>query len=306
MGGASCAGVDSLQMSNPELVHCLRQRVDSCTPTAVVRFGDGELLLLEAAADNAKSMQAAKTHVKGQTGLMPSSDTVLEIKAALEHAHNEADVLGVLAHDLRTGRRWIPADRLDAMCCARITAGRPPAALAGSLLNHAILAELPGLLGNRPLSVISCRDVRPVIEDQWKLDDVAVFQVPSQYRTRRVDGTYEATMYDISIWPNVHDRIRSELSVRERGEVFLVGAGLFGKDLCIQIRDQGGIALDMGSALDHIAGKVTRGAMRLVFDLYEDGLPIPDIATKLENRLDAPVDRDQLRDFIDTVSRYMQ
>ena len=40
---------------------------------------------------------------------------------------------------------------------------------------------------------------------------------------------------------------------------FLVGAGIFGKDLCIRIRELGGIALDMGSCLDLMAGKVTRG-----------------------------------------------
>jgi hypothetical protein len=52
--------------------------------------------------------------------------------------------------------------------------------------------------------------------------------------------------------------LEKRLAVRSRGEVFLVGAGLFAKHLCITIRDQGGIAIDIGSSLDAMAGKTTR------------------------------------------------
>lgn len=50
-------------------------------------------------------------------------------------------------------------------------------------------------------------------------------------------------MHGVRIWPDVHVRLRSELTVREPGEVFLVGAGVFGKDLCVRVRDRGGASL---------------------------------------------------------------
>lgn len=49
------------------------------------------------------------------------------------------------------------------------------------------------------------------------------------------------------------------LEVRVPGEVLLVDAGLFGKALCVHMRDRDGIALEMGSVLDKPAGKATVG-----------------------------------------------
>jgi hypothetical protein len=182
----------------------------------------------------------------------------------------------------------------------------PAAALASCYLNHEILAALPALLAKRRVSVISCRDVKPVVEEMWDLDDVAVYQMPSHYGVRNVDGAYEAAMHDVPIWPDAHHRVRSELTVRERGEVFLVGAGLFGKDLCIDVRDRGGIALDMGSALDHIAGKLPRDVMRSVFELHAAGMPACDISDYLRAHFGVQVDHERVREFNDTVSPYIR
>ena len=100
------------------------------------------------------------------------------------------------------------------------------------------------------------------IQADYGVQDVRVFQVPSQYITRKVDDEYEAALHGVPIWPAFYERLHAELTVRRRGEVFLVGAGLFGKGLCIRVRELGGIALDLGSCLDGMADKVTRGVNR--------------------------------------------
>jgi hypothetical protein len=41
--------------------------------------------------------------------------------------------------------------------------------------------------------------------DEWGLEDVAVYQVPSQHSARDVDGAYERAM-QVPIWPDAHDR----------------------------------------------------------------------------------------------------
>jgi hypothetical protein len=173
--------------------------------------------------------------------------------------------------------------KLAAVYAERLAAGRRPAILAQSLLSHEVVDRLPELLRGRRVSVISCRNVKPVLEADWGLDDVVVYQVPSQHAMRDVDGAYESALHGVPIWPDAHSRIRSELTVRERGEVFLVGAGLFGKDLCIRVRDLGGIALDLGSALDRVAGKITRGPRRRILDLYAGGMSVEDIAAQLQD-----------------------
>ena len=141
----------------------------------------------------------------------------------------------------------------------RLAGGRQPAYVSHCLLNNPLRDALPELLsGQRHVSVISCRDVKQRIEEDYGVASVRVFQTPSQYIMRNVDGDYEVRLHDVPMWPEMFDWLRKELTVRHRGEVFLIGAGIIGKALCIHVRDLGGIALDLGSTLDGIAAKITR------------------------------------------------
>lgn len=289
------------RMPSDRLEAWLRRQIASRRPAAVVRFGDGEERLLDADAGDSGSLARANGQLRKQTGRDYPRDAVLEVKAAVEHAYREADVLGI--HDAVP----VLSDDNDTHVLAaryreRVAAGRPPA-VADAKVNHALLGALPDLLAGRRVSVISCRDVRPIMESQWGLEDVAVHQVPSQHVCRDLDGAYEAAMHGAAIWPDVHHRIASDLTVREPGEVFLIGAGVFGKDLCIRVRERGGIALDMGAALDHMTGKLTRVAMRQIMELHAAGASVPEIATSIGR---PPADHDGIAKFIDIVSRYVR
>lgn len=268
-------------LSKPEFASWLRERIEDRDPAAVVRFGDAEARLLTTEPDDAAAVDATAQKLKRETGLSFSPASVSELKASMDFAYDEAEVLGIrfVRAFLQGHKEWMA--KLFDLYRERVAAGRCPAILAHCMLGHDILDELPSLLTGRRVSVISCRNVRSVLESDWGLSDVAVYQVPSQYATRDVDGAYEASLHEAAIWPDVHAAIKAEMVVRERGEVFLVGAGLFGKDLCIRIREQGGIALDMGSALDRVAGKITRGPRRRALDLYADGHSEETIATWL-------------------------
>jgi hypothetical protein len=293
------ARTGSVSLSNPELARWVEARVNDRTPTAVVRFGDAEAQLLTAERDDPRSMERAIRKLEKETGLTFCPEAVLEVKALVALAYDGADVIGIQPNENFSdeGKFWI--DRLASLYAERVAAGRRPAALASQLLAGQILDMLPQLVTGRRVSVISCRNVKPVLESHWGLEDVAVYQVPSQHMVRDVDGDYEAALHHVPIWPDAHARIRADLTVRERGEVFLVGAGLFGKDLCIRIRDQGGIALDLGSTLDRIAGKVTRGPQRRALDLYASGMSVADIASDFEHVYGVQVDPGRILEVID-------
>ncbi|HEX6688958.1 MAG TPA: hypothetical protein VF085_09880 [Solirubrobacterales bacterium] len=286
-------------MSRDEFVEWLRYRVNKRIPAAIVRFGDSEAQLLAADATQTQSMTVAIDALERETGLSFSPEDALEIGALVALAYDNADVLGIRFRDGAHAGHKMRMRKLIAHYAARVAAGRPPVPLAHNLLGHQIVDALPALLAGRRVSAISCRDLKPVLEGEWGLDDVAVYQVPSQHLVRDVDGAYEAVMHDVPIWPDAHARIRRELTVRERGEVFLVGAGVFGKDLCISIRDKGGIALDMGSALDRIVGKITRGLKRRLLDLYALGMSMDEIASHGQRLYGTRVDAERISQVVD-------
>jgi GT-D fold-like domain len=256
----------SLNLSRRQAVRRIRCWIGEAAPAAVVRMGEGEGRLLAADPDDARSMDIAIRKLRRQTGLTFSRKEMLKVKALVMNALEEADVLGlrVSASFSDEHKEW--GERIAQAYADRVAQGRKPAYVTHCLLNSDLFKALPMLLEERrQVSVISCRDVKTTLEEDYGARDVGVYQVPSQYVVRDVDGSYEAALHDVPIWPDFYRKLREQIAVRDRGEVFLVGAGVFGKDLCIRVRDLGGIALDMGSTLDKMASKVTRGKRRPPF-----------------------------------------
>jgi hypothetical protein len=244
----------------------VRKSIAERSPIAVVRFGEGEARLLLADPDDPTSMKAAIKKLCRQTGLTFSAEEMLKVKQLVMSALDEADVIGLGTSASFADEHIELGEQIAAIYEQRVARGRKPTYVTHSLVNNELRNALPELIGaGGPLSVVSCRDVGPALEARHAVADVAVYQVPSQYVVRDVDGEYEAALHDVPVWPDFYRDLRDRIAVRERGEIFLVGAGLFGKGLCIRIRELGGIALDMGSTLDGLTGKVTRGRGRPEF-----------------------------------------
>ncbi len=282
-------------LSRQALVTWVAQQIERREPGAVVRFGDTEADVLDAMLDDDDLMVAARRKLEAQTGLPLSPDDVMKVRCLLEQAFEGADVLGILF-----GQQLTPQSENSLTHRYRRHAGASgnTSALASCQLHNDLLAALPPLLAGRRIGVISCRDLRSTLVRSWRLEDATIHQVPSEPTVRDVDGAYEAALHGTPIWPDRHRELRSELLVHERGEVFLVGAGPFGKDLCIRIRERGGLALDLGSALDQLAGKITRGPLRRALLLHRQGMTAVDIAAHLQDRYGAPVDPTRVESLI--------
>ncbi len=230
---------------------------------AAVRFGEGEGRLLVARREDPQSVQVAINKLRRQTGLILTPEEVFEVKALVMNALDEADLVGIRGSASFSDEHLLWVDRIERIFSERLAGGREAAHVSHCLFNNELRDALPTLLaGQQQISVISCRDVKHVMERDFGVPDVSVYQVPSQYIMRRVDDSYEAALHDVPIWPDFYRRLRADIRVRHPGEIFLVGAGVFGKDLCIRVKELGGIALDLGSCLDGLAGKVTRGPKR--------------------------------------------
>ena len=253
-------GNGSVDVSRARVVRMVKAWIRQRRPAAVVRFLEGEGRLLAADPSDPESMRVAANKVRRQAGLSLSDEDLLKVRALVMHAFDEADVVGIRGGASYSDEHKMWVRRIEQIFEDRVAGGRKPAYVSRGQISHSLRDRLPELLADEQrISVISCRDVQETLRATCDVEDVRVFQVPSQYVMRAVDDEYEARLHDVPIWPEFHRQLHDDLTVRHPGEVFLVGAGLFGKDLCIRIRDLGGIALDLGSCLDTMANKVTRG-----------------------------------------------
>jgi hypothetical protein len=255
--------LSSHHLSRKQTVDLVSRWIRQQTPVAVVRFLEGEGRLLAADPNDERSMRVAIRKLRRQTGLTFSPGEMLKVKSLVMEALDRADILGIRSNGSFHPEHQAWIDLIARIYENRVSEGREPAYLGSCLLKHDLYAALPTLLhGQTRLSVVSCRNLKPVMESDFGIKNVTVYQTPSQYVMRDVDDDYEAKLHGVPIWPDFYYDLKSRLKVHDRGEVFLVGAGLFGKGLCIDIRSQGGIALDMGSVLDKMANKTTRGRNR--------------------------------------------
>ncbi|NBC33511.1 MAG: hypothetical protein GVY13_12620 [Alphaproteobacteria bacterium] len=107
------------------------------------------------------------------------------------------------------------------------------------------------LRGESVVGVISCREeISSILTQDFDVQNVDFYEVPTEAELGKkalVGKHFPDRMHEIEKYINV-----------KAGQVFLVAAGLLGKHYCGIIRDRGGIALDIGSIADAMAGVSTR------------------------------------------------
>jgi hypothetical protein len=249
-----------MDLSRELVVQLVLTWIRNKTPGAVVRFGEGEGRLLWANPHDELSIGVACRKLRRQAGRSFAPREMFEVRSRVMHAFDEADVVGIRGGPDFNDEHLMWIRRIERVFEERRANRRRPAFVTHCFVSRDLTDALDVLLEDQEaVTIVSCRDVRPIFESRYGVRDVRVHQIPSQYRKREVDGEYEAEMHHIPMWPDFYRELQASISVRQRGEVFIVGAGLFGKDLCIRIRELGGIALDLGSCLDEMAGKDTRG-----------------------------------------------
>jgi hypothetical protein len=263
LGAAAGLDAGATDLSRKQAVRLIAKHIRERVPLAVVRFGEGEGRLLVADREEPMSVRVASRKLRRQTGIHFDEDETFKVKEMVLEAFDKADVVGIRGSESFNDEHKMWVERVEQVYEERLAAGRKPAYVTHCLVSSDVRDALGDLLnGQRRVSVVSCRNIVGTITASYGVPDVAMYQIPSQYIMRRVDDEYEAALHGVPIWPDFYPRLRRRIQVREPGEVFLVGAGLFGKELCIRIRELGGIALDVGSTLDGLANKVTRGKNR--------------------------------------------
>ncbi|MBK8816397.1 MAG: tetratricopeptide repeat protein [Methylococcaceae bacterium] len=105
------------------------------------------------------------------------------------------------------------------------------------------------------VTAITCHpDFARVLHDRFGITTVKTILIPSEHRHSHNFNIHEENNCH---YPDYFERIINELTV-EKGDVFLVAAGFLGKIYCNEIKNKGGISIDIGSTADIWMGYSTR------------------------------------------------
>jgi len=165
----------------------------------------------------------------------------------LEAAVRSCDVLGVPDPHSRDLQHATNAVLLDE---EGITVGKDKffGDLHFSLLDRGVLDRL--ISASACVALITSRDILDGFRRKYGRPDARLIQIPGEARWMGSGPRRHV--------PDAYDEIVRDLRVREPGELFLVGAGLASKRYCQLARDQGGVAIDIGSVFDLWGGAATR------------------------------------------------
>jgi hypothetical protein len=128
-------------------------------------------------------------------------------------------------------------------------------------LMHYELCESPdflNLLGSLDrIAIISCHpETIDIVKSKFGIQEVTYFPIPGEpSRSHMLGNTSIKGEHFPDAFLDTLDKIKS---TTWNGMLCLVGGGILGKQYCIEIKRQGGIAVDIGSMMDKWNNKKTR------------------------------------------------
>lgn len=233
-----------------KIIECLNTK----TPFLALRYGDGEAILLKN-----KDKTAIEHIFFRQLNEIPVKANVDKIRNNLIETLNNADLIGIpTKYHLRIGGYWTESlDIMKEFCLVKTTN-------FGSIdFHYEFLRKwetkescYDKLLANtKELFIISCRDLAKGFSKRFNIENVTILQVPPEmmFEEKKFVGKkhYPDRFQEIcQIIENLGDL---------KGKLLLYGAGFVGKIYGLNWKNRGGVAVDIGSVFDVLAGKNTRG-----------------------------------------------
>lgn len=225
-------------------------------PLSVIRYGDGEAMVLNAFNDTT----SLNFILKKLLGHVPPFSDVVSIRANLIQAYREADIIGVPVqnrHMADPNSYWykskgILVDAVGAHYLSKKDITNID--VHSHFLDKGYYDQL--LNGIDTLCYISCRQLDEAFKRRYGINNVHSFIIaPEMYYTSGYEG--------LPHFPDQYEQIKEWIkTIPVKGNLCLVGAGVVGKIYNNWFRDQGGISMDIGSIFDSWFGRLTRGKGR--------------------------------------------
>lgn len=246
-------------ISSSDLLQIIKDSLQDKQPLSVVRCGDGEGIVLNGYND----VPALTMVYKRQLGATPTIEGHEEIRNGLITAYNNADIIGVPGE--REGHnkgKWLQVRRqlwehtnvYGLIPDYDNTDKFASIDFHSHFLDNDYYSEL--LTGLDTLCYISCRDITEALKVKYNIKNVhAMIIAPETKFTSGYTG--------LPHYPDQYNYIKRWVTkVPVQGNLCLFGAGVVGKVYGAWLKEQGGIAVDIGSVFDSWAGMATRGEGR--------------------------------------------
>ncbi len=250
------------------LVRSISDALDRRQPMSVIRLGDGEGIYLqisiadEADFSNLYDRGRAEFHRIWYSGtdLLSDPDFITEVYR-VQSAYRHADCLSLLngvgiKNEYRMGStRGVPAMNNLTRFLETMRRGSQSARMlcvANIHRDMLLSGDLAKLIRDRPfVGLVSCYDALPGrLMQHFDVGSCDLIKTYGEHAAR-------LSMNDAGHDPRPgrrflenHLEICARFGAVRAGELYLVAAGIFGKIYCDLIKQQGGIALDIGSVAD--------------------------------------------------------
>ena len=227
--------------------------VDLKSPLLVVRYGDGEAILVEN-----KNQGRVDGIFKRQLNVVLNEKHVKVIQKNLIETLNESDILGVFDYTKSLPGYWGKGEKIIEKNCSIKTdifalVDFPWTFLTGWEKKESYYDKLLKDLDD--LYIISSRDLSTGFSKRFGVKKVVTLLIPPEMMFEQIK------LRAIAHYPQRFYEIKDEIKALGdlHGKVMLYGAGIVGKIYGLWWKQAGGIAIDVGSVLDFFAGKQTRG-----------------------------------------------
>ncbi len=230
----------------------VKERLKEKQPFAFTRFSDGEIMLL----NRHEYYDDYISIVTKLWGYKPGENELREIDTWLRVALEFSDIIGYpTERHLKREDYFKDADKIFRNCVqTQYHHTFTSVDVAYELMYE---KKLNDLLQDLPiLNYISCRNLDNEFKERFNIKNINSFIIAPE---PKFTSGYKGEKH----YPDQFYKIEQWIKEREvKGELCLVGGGVFSKIYNIWFKNQGGISLDIGAVFDLWAGKKTRGEGR--------------------------------------------
>ncbi|MCC3267758.1 hypothetical protein MUG94_11585 [Arthrobacter gengyunqii] len=235
----------------------IREKWEAKAPFSLVRVGDGELSVLKFPHD-VDDTRIQHVFRRAMSDRAYTDEEISAVRSGMTEAVDSADIVGMYDSYEPNELCLVHEEHLEQAELQPMTACHPSVHIF--LQSSGALDRL--LRVAQRVTLVTGRDILDEFKRTYPHLKVNQHLIPVERQYRLSDNGENQEQH----YPDVYNRIKNELRPEGRCHLYLVGAGILGKEYCSIIKGRGGFAIDIGSVFDYWADVPTREGKQAIKD----------------------------------------